>query len=140
MRTEPGLSDIGAAVPYVTGSIGPVTQARPSHVTADNIEHVSSVGLLLFHVSTASCLSSRAPRRISAERRRCDRRWVSARSVTRRELVTKIDASTNNPEGNWASSRIDDTGRARPAPAQCFIFFARRSPKRKQLIYYGPRP
>jgi len=26
---------------------------------------------------------------------------LQARAVTSRELVTKIDASTNNPEGNW---------------------------------------
>lgn len=67
-------------------------------------------------------LPDRRARGLSAVWRRCDRvRPPHARPVTRRELVTKIDASTNNPEGNRVSGRIDDSTLHRPASAMFHI-------------------
>jgi len=112
----------------------------PSHEAAENI----SGKRLLGRAASFPCLRSVLPhpRGLSAVwRRRCDRvRPPHARLVTRRELVTKIDASTNNPEGNWASGRMDDSILLRPAWVMFHILRTTFVEEKKQLIYYGLCP
>ena len=72
---------------------------------------------LLVGAASFPCLRSLLPhpRGLSAVWRRRRARPPHACLVTRRELVTKIDASTNNPEGNRASEWPD--GRQYTAPS-----------------------
>jgi len=91
-------------------SIGPVTERRHTRQRGTSAASVCSSALLLFHAGAASSCLIRVAYQPSG-----DDDAPHARLVTRRELVTKIDASTNNPEGNRASGRMDDSILLRPA-------------------------
>jgi len=116
-------SDIVSAVSaiemvYVDARLG-LLHGRPHAWRTYNIEHVLSDAVRLCFSSerlcTASSLSlSIRPRRISAGDDATDR-GERVGSVTRRELVTKIDASTNNPGGGRLAEWTTRVGLAGPA-------------------------